>query len=333
MKYKNIYKSNGRYIIKKTIYSKTIVYGNFERLEDAIEHRNKLAKNNWYKNATTGYPKRQRFPKYHVKKIECGYLVINKKNGRTFGTYKNCKYAEIIKKILPFHEDDLNISLVEKIAHKEFYKHVSYHKMLGRYHVIYEGIVRSTHKSLPEALQERDLIIKYDGDEELMCEDPTLIYDYTKEELPSYTHECENIYYQDENENKYLLKKQIRNNKIVIGNYQTYNLACLIRKYLHNTRWDEKEVKHIIETTNKIQKRDQYIHKRNNKYCIEKTRNNKRTIYGYYTDIEQARYVKNKLIETSWNKKHVPQFEKKYYKEKKKTRYYYDKTDFFKRRE
>lgn len=330
MKYKNIYKQNNRYIIKKTIYSKTITYGSFDRLDEAIKHRNRLRKNNWYKNATTGYPKSQRFPQYQIKKIECGYLVINKKNGRTFGTYKNCKYAEIIRKILPFYEDDLNISMIEKTAHKEFYKHITHHKMLGRYQVIYEGVVRSTHKSLVEALHERDLIVKYDGDEELMCEDPTVIHDYNKEELPSFTHECENIYYKDENENKYQLEKQIRNHKLVIGSYQTYSLACLIRKYLKNVKWNENKVKHIMETTREIQKRDQYIHKRNNKYCVEKTSHQKRTIYGYYHNIEQARYVKNKLIENSWNKKHVPKFEKNYYKEKYRTKYYYDKTDFFK---
>ncbi|WP_323736547.1 hypothetical protein PXD04_00835 [Methanosphaera sp. ISO3-F5] len=330
MIYRNIYKTNNRYIIKKSIYNKTIVYGSFDRLSDAIEHRDKLARNNWYKNATTGYPLNQRFPQYYVKEIECGYLVINKKNGRTFGTYKNCKYARIIKKILPFYEDDLNISQVEKIAHKEFYKYITYHKMLGRYHVVYEGVVRSTHKNLVDALYERDLIVKYNGNEELMCEDPTTIHDYSNEELPSFTHECENIYYKDENKNKYQLEKQIRNNKLIIGNYPTYNLACLIKRYLDSKKWNKKDVKHIMKITKKIHKRDKYIHRRNGRYCVERTVNKKRTIYGYYDNIEQARYVKIRLEETSWKKKQVPKFERNYYKHKNITRYYYDTTDFFK---
>lgn len=330
MNYKNIYKSNNRYIIKKTIYSKTIVYGSFKRLCDAVEQRAKLKKNNWYKNATTGYPKNQRFPKYHVKTVECGYLVINKKNGRTFGTYKNCKYAGIIKKILPFYENDINISQVEKIAHKEFYKYTTYNKMLGRYHVFYKGILRSTHKNLIDALNERDLIVKYDGNEELMCEDPTKVYDYTKEELPSFTHECENIYYRDKNANKYQLEKQVRNHKLIIGRYQTYDLACLIKRYLDCKKWNEKEIKHIMQTTRQIHKRDKYIHQCNGKYCVERTINKKRTIYGYYTNIEQARYVKNKLEEVSWKKKQIEKIERNYYKENLRTKYYYDKTDFFK---
>ena len=63
MKYRNIYKLNGRYIIKKTIYKKTIKYGTFDTIERATEQRNILMKNRWHKNATTGYPKGQRFPK------------------------------------------------------------------------------------------------------------------------------------------------------------------------------------------------------------------------------------------------------------------------------
>ena len=331
MKYKNIYKLNNRYIIKKQIYAKSIVYGNFDRIEDAIKHRNILAKNSWYKNATTGYPKEQHFPKYHVKQTDNGYLVINKKNGRTFGTYKNCKYARIIKKILPFYEDDINISQIEKIAHKEFYKYISYNKMCGRYHVIYKGIVRTTHKCLIDALHERDLIVKYDGDEELMCENPTIIYDYSKEELPSFTHECENIYYKDENVNKYQLEKQIRNNKLIIGSYPTYNLACLIKRYLDNKNWNEIEIKHIMSITRKIHNRDKYIHKRNGKYYIERTKNKRTIRYGPYDDLEKARYVKNRLEENSWKKKLIRKFERQYLIHNTKTKYYYDSTDFFRK--
>ena len=79
-----------------------------------------------------------------------------------------------------FYGNKINIRLIEKIAHKEFYKYISYNKRKDVYHVIYGGFVRSTHKKLINALYERDLIIKYDGDEELMCEDSTIIHDYKK---------------------------------------------------------------------------------------------------------------------------------------------------------
>lgn len=330
MLYRNIYKQNGKYVIKKNIYGKSIVYGKFNDIDLAIQKRNILMKNKWHKNATTGYPKSQHFPKYQIKESECSYLVLNKKTGRTFGTYKSCKYATIIKKILPFYEDDINIREIERIAHKEFYKHISYNKMTGRYHVIYKGVVRTTHKNLRDALSERDLIVKYDGDEELMCEDPTIVYDYENEELPSFEHECENIRYRDENKNKYQLEKQIRNHKIVVGSYPTYSLACLIKKYLDSKKWEKTAVKHIIKTTRNIHKRDKYIHKRNGRYYVERVMNDKKVIYGIYEDVDLARYVKENLAMNNWSKKLIKKFEKHYYLNRVETSYYYDSTDFFK---
>ena len=329
MNYKNIYKQNGKYVIKKNIYCKSIYYGTFDNLTEAIEQRNILIKNKWHKNATTNYPKEQRFPKYQVKKTECGYLVLNRKTGRTFGTYKNREYANIIKKILPFYGNEINIRQIEKIAHKEFYKYISYNKMKGRYHIIYKGFIRSTHKRLEDALHERDLIIKYDGDEELMCEDPTIIHDYKNEILPSFEHECENIRYRDENKNKYQLEKQIRNHKIIIGSYPTYDLACLIKRYLDSKKWKSEEVKHIIKSTRNIHKRDKYIHKRNGYFYIERKMGKDIIIYAKYHDIDLARYVKNNLAMNNWRKKFIKRYEKKYYLNNVETEYYYDSTDFF----
>ncbi len=329
MNYKNIYKQNGKYVIKKNIYCKSITYGTFDNLTEAIEQRNILMKNKWHKNATTNYPKQERFPKYQIKKTECGYLVLNKKTGRTFGTYKNYEYANIIKKILPFYGNKINIRLIEKIAHKEFYKYISYNKRKDVYHVIYGGFVRSTHKKLINALYERDLIIKYDCDEELMCEDSTIIHDYKKEDLPSFEYECENIRYRDENRNKYQLEKQIRNHKIVIGSYPTYDLACLIKRYLDTKKWRGDEVRHIIKSTRRIHKRDKYIHKRNGHFYIERKKNDKIIIYAKYKDIELARYVKNNLAINNWHKRFIKNFERKYYLNNFETEYYYDSTDFF----
>ena len=50
MNYKNIYKQNGRYVIKKNIYCKSIYYGSFDNLTEAIEQRNILIKNKKHKH-------------------------------------------------------------------------------------------------------------------------------------------------------------------------------------------------------------------------------------------------------------------------------------------
>jgi hypothetical protein len=182
---------------------------------------------------------------------------------------------------------------------------------------------------LKEALYERDLILKYDGDEELMCEDPTIVYDYENEELPPFNKESGNIRYRDENKNKYQLEKQIRNNKIVIGSYPTYELADLIKRYLESKKWDKTEVKHIIKTTRNIHKRDKYIYKNREYYIIKRIENDKMITYATYKDLDLARYVKNSLSTNNWHKKMIKKYEKRYYRNKIETEYYYDTTDFF----
>ncbi len=328
MNYENIFIKDGKYAIKKNIYSKKISYGTFDTLTKAIEQRNILIKNKWHKNATTKYPKNQHFPKYELKKTEDGYVVLNKKMGTTFGTYAHYEYARLIKKILPFYGDDINIERIEEIAHKEFYKHISYNKIICKYHVIYKGFVRSTHERLEDALYERDLIVKSDNDE-LLYEDPTIIHDYESEELPSFEYEYENIRYRRKMKNKYILEKEIRNQKIIIGSYPTYELACLIKRYLDNKKWNYEEVKHIIRSTRNIHKRDKYIREHNGHFYIEILEDEKKVVYARYKDIDLARYVKNNLVMNNWRKRFIKRFEKKYFLNEIETEYYYDSTDFF----
>ncbi len=328
MTYENIYVKNGKYVIKKNIYSKDIIYGTFDTLTSAIKQRNILIKNKWHKNATTNYPKNQHFPKYEVKKTEDGYIVLNRKKGTTFGTYENYEYARMIKKILPFYGDEINIERIEEIAHKEFYKYISYNRRICRYHVIYKGFVRSTHERLDDALYERDLIVRSDN-EEVFYEDPTVVHDYKSENLPPFEYEYENIRYQRKVKNKYVLEKQIRNRRIIIGSYPTYDLACLIRRYLENKKWNYAEVKHIIKSTRKIHKRDKHIHEHNGEFYIEVLKDDRNVVYAKYKDLELARYVKNNLVMNNWRKKFIKRFEKRYFLNKIETEYYYDSTDFF----
>lgn len=330
MKYKNIYKIQDRYHIKKTIYKKTIHYGTFKDLESALNHRNNLIKHNWKKCKTTGYPPSIQFPKYCIRKVNDGYLVINKKDGNTYGSYKNYRYATIIKKILPFYEEDINIDLIEELALKDFYNKISYNKRKDRYHVTHAGLIRSTHRRLTDALYERDLIVKYDGDEELMCEDSTKVYDYEKEELPPFPKKESNIIVRNTKKNKFQVEKQIRLHKIIIGRYPSKELAVLIKNYLQENDWNLETIKKIKKVTQNIQRRNRYIHKRHGYYYIEHNEDKRSVVYARYKDIELARFVRTKLESTRWNRKKIRKFERKFYSKSIETKFYYDKTDFFK---
>lgn len=332
MKYNNIYKKRNRYYIQKTIYNQKIEYGSFSRLDDAIKQRDKLIKYDWIKCKTTGYPKREHFPKYHIRKDEEEkYIIINKKRGgMIYGSYKSYKYAKLVKKILPYYTTKVDIKLIEKQAVKEFYKYISYNNINNRYYIYYKGYVLGTYANLVTALQERDLIVKYDGNEELMCEDPTSIYTYDKSKLPPFPKKIENIVYENTYKNKYRVRKQIRNNTITIGRYPTYNLAVLIRDYLAKNGWNEKTIKHVTKVTETIQKRNKNIHKRNGKYYVETMKNGKIRIYACYDNLELARYVKQNLKEDNWKKKNITKYEENYYHLGYKPLYYYDDTDFLK---
>ncbi len=329
MKYKNIYKINNKYHIIKNIYNQKINYGTYSNKKDAIKQRKILRNNEWIKSEKTGYPPSDEFIKYNIIQRDDKYYISNNKNKKEYGSYENYEYTKIINKILPFYENHVNIKEIEKQARREFYKYIHYNKLNNRYQVTYKGHILGTYKNIIDALNERDIIVKYDADEELMCEYP-IINIYDEKTIPLYPNKIENITRKNNKTNKYELNKQIKNNKIRIGSYSSYNLAVLVKNYLDQNKWNKKSVEHIIKVTENIQKRNKRIHKRNNKYYVEFSKNNKTKIYAYYDNIELARYIRNSLEENNWNLNNIKDYEKKFYKDKIKTKYYYDNMDFLK---
>lgn len=326
----HIHKVNDKFKIERTIYKQKIDYGTFNTKEEALEKKRLLIKYNWIKNKSTGYRKEDHFERYCIEENEQEeYLVKNRRNGKTYGAYKSRKYAKIIKNILPFYENEIDIELVEQEAIKEFYKYISYNELNGRYRVSYHGITYISTKNLIEALSERDLIIKFEGDDELMSEYSNVIYTYTEEELPPFTPKYDNITYENKSKNKYKLRKQIRNKRIVIGNYPTYDVAYLVRKYLVNKDWNKKSVKHIQDITKQIHERDKNILKSGNNYYIRRIICNKTKFYGKYDSLEKARYVKSRLSSNDWNEEMIEYYEYEYEKKDNINLYYYDKTDIF----
>lgn len=327
--YRNIYKKNKKYLIKKVIYGQNIDYGEYDTLNEALEQRNLLIKYNWIKNKSTKYPKREHFERYCVEENNQNkYIVKNRKDGKCYGAYKSKKYAKIIKKILTYQIEDIKIKEIEKKATNEFYKNITYNKLSGLYQITYKGITRASDKSLTFILSERDLILKYEGDEELMCENVNNIYEYGEDELPPFPKSINNISYEGNSKYKYKLKKQLRNHRIIIGQYSNYELAYLIKSYLENKKWKTNEIRHIQKVTKKIQERDKYIQKIDKKYRIIRKRKNQSITYGVYTDINLARYIRNRLNENEWNKELITDYKREYLLKKEYNEYFYDSTDY-----
>jgi len=326
----HIHKVNDKFKIERTIYKQHIDYGTFDTKEEALAKKELLIKYNWIKNKSTGYKPEEHFKRYCIEENEQEeYIVKNRKDGKTYGAYKSRKYATIVKKIITFYEKEIKIEEIEKEAIKEFYKHISYNDLNGRYCVKYNRTTYITTTDIIEALTERDLIIKFEGNEDLMSEYSTAIYEYTREELPPFPPKYKNIIFEEKSKNKYKLRKQIRNRRIIIGNYPTYELAVLVKKYLIKNNWNKEAIKHIQRITQDIHERDKNIQLYGEKYYIRHKNYKKIIYYGKYDNIDKARYIKKRLSLNNWNKEMTEFFEYEYDKKDNINIYYYDKTDIF----
>lgn len=326
----HIHKVNDKFKIERTIYKQHIDYGTFDTKEEALEQKKLLIKYNWIKNKSTGYKPEEHFKRYCVEKNEQEkYIVKNRKDGKTYGAYKSKKYATIIKRIITFYEKKINIEEIEKTAIKEFYKHINYDELNGRYCVNYNRTTYISTTDIIEALTERDLLIKFEGDEDLMSEYSTEIYKYTREELPPFPPKYDDITYEKKSKNKYKLRKQIRNERLTIGNYPTYELAALVKKHLIKNNWNKEVIKHIQKITKDIHERDKNIQVYGGKYYIRYKKYKKIIYYGNYDNIDKARYVRKRLSANNWNEEMTEFYEYEYDEKDNINIYYYDKTDIF----
>lgn len=322
---KNIHKINNKYHIIKNIYNQRISYGKYTNKKEAQKQRNLLEKNNWIKSEKTGYNKKESFTQYKIIQKQKQYYITSNKT--TYGPYQDKKYAQTIQKILPYYKKP-NIKHVEKIATKEYYKHITYNKTNKRYYVNIKEKTYTSSKKLEDILYERDLLLKYQQDEELMCENMDTIEQ--QEEIPPFPDiRYKNIYQTTSQKNQYVIRKQ-KNNKIIrIGNYPSYELALLIKSYLEFKNWNQNSINFISTVTNEIQNRNRYIYEENKNYSIKKYKNGNYIYYGNYTDINEAVFVKNKLIDCGWKKELVSTFESEFNPDKFDNHYFYDTTDFF----
>lgn len=145
---------------------------------------------------------------------------------------------------------------------------------------------------------------------------------------PPYHKFKDNITYEESKNGNYKLRKQVRLKRVTIGRYHSYDLTLHLKEYLEKNNWDETIVQYIVNVTKSIQDRDKYIEHDNEKYYIYKTVKGKKENYGKYDNIEQARYVRQKLIENGWERKKIPEYLEKYDIEKEYTKYYYDTSDY-----
>lgn len=324
MKNKNIYKQSGKYIIKKQIYNKVVYYGSFNSFEEALEKKRILIENNWIKSEKTGYTNEQSFKNYDIILKNNKYYVKNGK--KTYGKYEDEKFATLISKIMPFYENDIQMKFIEEIATREFYKYICYSKD-KRYHVAYKNNSKYSSTNLITALEERDLTVKYLDDDESKCNDQdTYYYDINK--IPKFKSKATNINYISNHKHPFHIIKHVNGTKITISKLPTFEQAKYVQKHLQSQNWSINSIMHIKKVSQTIEQRDRNIYKKLNKYYIK--HKNKR--YYNTNDLYEARYIRDKLVETNWNEDLIEKFKYEYQNHRinKEKYHYFPEIDFMK---
>ena len=314
--------STGGYRIEKTIYGNKIIYGIYKTIDEVKEQIKVLEDNDWIKSAITGYSKDDSFNQYEVISLTNGkYSVIDSSNNNEYGVYNNKKYAKIIAEILPYYENNINLKKVQEYATKEFYKYITFEKS-GRYRIRVSNINTSRCKTIKDALEERDLLLKYKNsindeyDEELLCNLSTLENNEYEGSLPLPPWKNRHTNINKRDKGYYIIKTVGK--KIILGPFKTEFVCKQILEFLNRHNWDKKSVRKIKKVTLDVHKPDRNIIKHNGKYEIIHTRNRKREVYYTSNDLMKTRFIRNKLEEKSWNIHNIKSHEKDYEKNRNK---------------
>lgn len=159
-------RNNGSYTIQKQINNKIYYFGTYQTEEETKKTVEFLRKQNW----NPKYAKKQKKRNYIYKRNR-NYTIYKK--GKYYGTYKTREEAE--KAVEFFKEHDWNPDYVKYKNDKSKYigKYIS-KNVCGNY-VISKWIdgkqyIFGTFHNLEDAEKERNLLIKYDWDWDLVCD-------------------------------------------------------------------------------------------------------------------------------------------------------------------
>ena len=161
------YHENG-YRIKKRVHGKDTYFGRRSSLSEAIEFRDKCIRDGWKIP-----PKRSRDPKLrYIQRTASGYYTITRKN-IYYGRKESLEEAIEFRDFLEEHDWDINLKQQRKRVTENKNRYV-YKTACGRYAIVkmIQGELKyfGAFTTLDAAKRERDLLEKYDWDEELLLE-------------------------------------------------------------------------------------------------------------------------------------------------------------------
>lgn len=286
---RNITKNKNSYTIRKSINGKTINFGRYSALEEAIKVRDALIEVNWNEELLADELKNLKLKNNknmgtYIYKINNKYRIeksIKSKN-KTFGHYKTFEEAIKVRDALievNWEENKLPFKIKRNRKWYQYGKHI---KKVNDYYAVYRYINGKSEtfghfRTLEEAKKKRDEVIAKNWDLSLRIKTKKNRYIY-------------------KTDNDYKIYKRIDGKVEYFGSYKTFEEAIAARKNLENNNW------YINQETdeNTIEKFDEYIYCVGNNYFIKKDINSK-TI-AEFDNFNEAIDFRNYCIRHNWDK-------------------------------
>ena len=309
--------SNGFYRVNKQIDGKNKVFGSFENIDNARRLRYLLIKNDWDKsnipreflNDHTNSKKELKFGEYI--KFNYNYFRVQKTvNGeeRNFGSFKEGRNALYLRNLLISNDwDETKIdrkffSDYENINRNKYAKHIAQINDKFKVNKTINGKLKffGSFKYLGNAVRLRDLLIEANWVESAIPEE--LFRDYSSLNRGGEYIVCIN--------NLYKVNKLIDGKQKYFGSFKEKSNAIQLRDLLIENDWDDSNIpEKFFSDYEGYKKRNRYgknIALVNKYFRVYQLVDGKRKYFGSFINVENARRLRDLLIENDWDKSKIP---------------------------
>ena len=313
---KNIIFVNDYFKVNKQINGKRKMFGSFENVENALRLRDLLNKNDWDKtnipreflNDHTNSKKELKFGKY-IKFNYNFFRVQNTVNGeeRNFGSFKEGENAAFLRDLLiknNWNETEIDkkfFSDYENVDRNKYAKNISRINDKFKVNKTINGKLKffGSFKHLGNAVRLRDLLIESNWTESTIPEE--FFRDYSSSNRGSEYIVCIN--------NLYKVNKIIDGKQKYFGSFKEKSNAIQLRDLLIENEWDDSNIpEKFFSDYEGYKKRNRYgknIALVNKYFRVYKLDEGKRKYMGSFVNVENARRLRDLLIENEWDETNI----------------------------
>ncbi len=313
---KNILLSNGYFRVKKQIGGKNRVFGSFENVENAHRLRELLIRNDWNKsnipqeflNDHANSKREEKFGEYI--RFNYNYYRVQKTidgEERNFGSFKQGKNAVHLRNLLIANDwDETRInreffSDYENPNRNKYARHISRINDKFKVNKTIGGKLKffGSFKYLGNAVRLRDLLIEANWSESSIPEE--LFRDYSSSNQGG-----EYIILVND---LYKVHKLIDGKHRNFGSFKEKSNAIRLRDLLIENEWDDSNIpEQFFSDYEGYRKRNRYgknISLINKYFRVYRLVEGKRKYFGSFVDVDNARRLRDLLIENDWDESKI----------------------------